>query len=120
MPNFVILTCLRCKKRLRIANDISRCACANCGTEYIVRRGGGVVSLTPTATGIDRALIGLGARPPVVIQRRNQVIRTEPWGLPNSMISPKKPNQVLSRPKGCSEPLVLIALVILAIWLILA
>lgn len=45
MIDVVTLTCLSCGGKLEITKDIDRFACAHCGTEHIVRRGGGIVSL---------------------------------------------------------------------------
>lgn len=47
MPDFVTLTCPSCSGKLEITNDVDRFACAHCGNEHIVRRSGGIVSLTP-------------------------------------------------------------------------
>jgi ribosomal protein S27AE len=46
-PDFVTLTCPSCGGKLQVTNDIDRFACAHCGTEQVVRRGGGIVSLSP-------------------------------------------------------------------------
>ena len=43
----ITLTCPSCGGKLQVTNDIDRFACAHCGTEQVVRRGGGIVSLSP-------------------------------------------------------------------------
>ena len=55
------LTCPSCGGRLQITEDLERFACAHCGNEHLVRRGGGVVSLVPVVqelrsikSGVDR------------------------------------------------------------------
>ena len=47
MNNFIPLTCPSCGTRLQISNDLEQFACGSCGNEYVVRRGGGVISLEP-------------------------------------------------------------------------
>lgn len=47
MSDFMTLTCPTCGGKLQITEDIDRFACAYCGSEHIVRRSGGVVSLKP-------------------------------------------------------------------------
>ena len=47
MSDFVTLTCPSCGGKLQITRDIDRFACAHCGREHVVRRGGGLVSLSP-------------------------------------------------------------------------
>jgi hypothetical protein len=62
MADFVTLSCPSCGGKLQITNDLDRFACGYCGTEQVVRRGGGVVSLAPIVevlkqvqSGVDRA-----------------------------------------------------------------
>lgn len=47
MADFITLTCPSCGGKLEITNDIDLFACAHCGTEHIVNRGGGIISLKP-------------------------------------------------------------------------
>lgn len=47
MPDFITMSCPSCGGKLQITNDIERFACAYCGTEHIVKRIGGVISLAP-------------------------------------------------------------------------
>ena len=47
MDDFITLTCTSCGGKLEITTDIERFACAHCGTEHLVKRGGGIVSLAP-------------------------------------------------------------------------
>lgn len=61
MPDFITLSCPSCGAQLQITNDIERFACSHCGQEHIIRRGGGVISLSPVVgaindvrTGVDR------------------------------------------------------------------
>jgi hypothetical protein len=42
------LTCPVCETRLRVAEDIERFACLNCGTELLVEKEGGLVRLVPS------------------------------------------------------------------------
>ncbi len=43
------LSCPSCNNALVIGGDVERFACGRCGTEYLVQRQGGIVTLTPTA-----------------------------------------------------------------------
>ena len=43
----ITLSCPNCGARLEITKDVDRFACAYCGMEHLVHRGGTVVSLTP-------------------------------------------------------------------------
>lgn len=47
MPEFVSLTCPSCGGKLQIGNDVDRFACSYCGSEHVVKRSGGIVSLAP-------------------------------------------------------------------------
>lgn len=47
MPEFVTLSCPSCGAKLQVGSDLERFACAHCGNEHVVNRGGGVVSLAP-------------------------------------------------------------------------
>ncbi len=59
MADFVSLTCPSCNGKLQINKDLSRFACGYCGTEFIVNRGGGVVSLSPVVEGLKRVERGV-------------------------------------------------------------
>lgn len=50
--DFVTLTCPRCGGKLEVTKDMERFACAHCGTEHLVLRRGGTVSLAPVMEGI--------------------------------------------------------------------
>jgi hypothetical protein len=54
MPDFITLTCPTCGGKLQITPDVERFACAHCGSEHLVRRGAGVVSLAPVVESMDR------------------------------------------------------------------
>ena len=47
MPEFVSLTWPSCGGKLQIGNDVDRFACSYCGSEHVVKRSGGIVSLAP-------------------------------------------------------------------------
>jgi primosomal protein N' len=59
MSDYVTLSCPSCGGKLEITSDIDRFACAHCGTEHVVRRGGGLVSLTPVTEEIRRVRTGV-------------------------------------------------------------
>jgi len=54
MADFVTLSCPSCGGKLQITNDIERFACGYCGKEHIVKRGGGIVTLSPVIDGLKR------------------------------------------------------------------
>ena len=58
MSESVALTCPACGNTLDIEEDISLFACVRCGSEYVVRRGGGIVSLAPAAENAAQATNG--------------------------------------------------------------
>lgn len=53
MPDFVTLSCPTCGGQLQITQDIDRFACAHCGNEHMVNRGGGIITLAPVVAGLD-------------------------------------------------------------------
>ena len=55
--DLIALTCAACGAKLHIGSDIDRFACSSCGTEFMVRRGGGVVSLQPITEGLSDILV---------------------------------------------------------------
>lgn len=59
MPDLISLSCPSCGGLLQITEDIDRFACAHCGTEQLVRRAGGVVSLKPIVECISQVRIGV-------------------------------------------------------------
>ncbi|MDP1714155.1 MAG: hypothetical protein Q8L41_05360 [Anaerolineales bacterium] len=58
MAEFVTLTCPSCGGKLQITNDIEQFVCGYCGSEHIVRRGGGIIALAPVIEGIKKVQIG--------------------------------------------------------------
>lgn len=54
MAEFVSLTCPSCGSKLQVGNDLERFACGYCGNELVVKRGGGIVSLSPVVEGLQR------------------------------------------------------------------
>lgn len=59
MADFVALTCPSCGGKLQITSDIDLFACAYCGSELKVKRGGGIVSLAPVVQGLERVQAGV-------------------------------------------------------------
>ena len=59
MADLVSLTCPSCNGKLQIGKDLERFACGYCGTEFVVNRGGGIVSLSPVVEGLKRVESGL-------------------------------------------------------------
>lgn len=57
-PEFVVLSCPACGGKLHVTEDIERFACGSCGSEMIVNRGGGIISLIPVTEGLRRIQSG--------------------------------------------------------------
>jgi hypothetical protein len=54
MSDFITLSCPSCGAKLSITPDIDRFACSHCGQEHIIKRGGGIVSLSPVVGAINQ------------------------------------------------------------------
>lgn len=52
--DFITLACPSCGGKLEITPDMERFACKFCGSEHLVRRAGGAVSLAPVVEGLKR------------------------------------------------------------------
>ena len=66
MANFVTLSCPSCGGKLQITQDVERFACSHCGQEHIVKRSGGIVSLSPVVDALKRVGAG-GDKKPVTV-----------------------------------------------------
>ena len=80
MTDFVSLTCPSCGGRLKITNDIERFACAYCGSEHIVKRGEGVISLSPVVEGLDKIRSGVDktASELAIVRLQREIAELEP------------------------------------------
>ncbi|MBA3870658.1 MAG: hypothetical protein H0X30_16080 [Anaerolineae bacterium] len=54
MADFVTLSCPNCGGKLQVTPDIDRFAGSHCGVEQIVKRGGGIISLSPVIDAITK------------------------------------------------------------------
>lgn len=54
MPDLVTLSCPSCGGKLNITNDIERFACGHSGREHVVKRAGGIVSLSPVVEALKK------------------------------------------------------------------
>lgn len=59
MPDTFTLTCPNCGGKLEITKDIDRFVCVHCGTEQIVNRAGGIISLKPIMDDISREVVNV-------------------------------------------------------------
>jgi hypothetical protein len=59
MADFVTLTCPSCGGKLEITSDIDRFACSHCGREHIVKRSGGIISLSPVVDELKKVGVGV-------------------------------------------------------------
>lgn len=59
MTDFITLTCPSCGGKLKLTKDINQFACSHCGAEHIVRRGDGIVSLSPVVQGLANIRVGV-------------------------------------------------------------
>lgn len=58
IPRTLVLKCPSCGGKLEIASDMEQFACGYCGTEQVVVRRGGTVSLKPVVEAIERVQQG--------------------------------------------------------------
>lgn len=58
-PDIITLSCPSCGGDLHITSDVERFACAHCGQQHLVRRSGGIVSLSPLVEGLHKVNIGV-------------------------------------------------------------
>ena len=56
MSDFTTLSCPSCGGKLQITKDIERFSCAHCGTEHLVKRGGGIVHLAPVLEQVSKGV----------------------------------------------------------------
>ena len=56
------LSCPSCNNALEIGGEIERFACMRCGTEYLVQRQGGIITLVPTAEKLQEEGYGEAAK----------------------------------------------------------
>lgn len=56
MTDFITLTCPSCGGDLKITKDIERFACAHCGKQHIVNRGGGIISIAPVLENVSKGV----------------------------------------------------------------
>jgi hypothetical protein len=59
MSDLVTLSCPSCGGKLQITSDIDRFACMHCGQEHVVKRSGGIVSISPIIDAIKKVGIGV-------------------------------------------------------------
>jgi len=98
MSDFITLSCPSCGAKLEITQDINRFACSHCGQEHIVKRSGGIVSLSPVVeainqvkSGVDKtaAELALARIPKEIIaleDDKNNLLKAHPYPLGYSTI----------------------------------
>ena len=57
MESVMKLTCLKCPNGFDIDDDVQQFACSGCGTEYVVKRSGGIVRLAETKKMDSRSIL---------------------------------------------------------------
>ena len=62
LENFITLKCQSCGGKLDVFGDMERFACGYCGTEMIVQRRGGTISLKRVEEAIKKLQIGTDRR----------------------------------------------------------
>lgn len=75
MTDFITLACTSCGGKLEITRDIERFACSHCGTEHLVKRGVGVISLAPVVESITKIQEGTSktASELAIIRIKNEI-----------------------------------------------
>lgn len=103
MPDFVTLSCPSCGGKLEITSDIDRFACAHCGSEHIVKRGGGLISLSPVVEEIRSVRVGVDrTASELAIPRLTKEIRELEQEINKISIDRKKVTHELSVAEGCT------------------
>jgi hypothetical protein len=76
MADIFNLTCPSCGGKLQVTSEIDRFACGHCGNEHIVRRSGGIVTITPLIEGLNRVQAGVDrtASELAITRLRNELI----------------------------------------------
>ena len=59
MSDLITLSCPSCGAQLNITQDIHRFACSHCGQEHIVKRAGGIITLSPVVEAIHQVRTGV-------------------------------------------------------------
>jgi len=59
MADFTIITCPQCNNKLQIGKNVGQFACESCGTEFVVDRSGGIISILPLVEGIRKVQTGV-------------------------------------------------------------
>lgn len=59
MNDFISLSCPSCGARLEITEDINRFICSHCGNEHMIKRAGGIISVTPVVEAIKKVEVGI-------------------------------------------------------------
>jgi ribosomal protein S27AE len=76
-PRLLTLKCPNCGANLGIAPDMTQFACGYCGTEQVVQRRGGTVSLKPVTDAIEKVQAGTDrVAAELAIQRLQQELDT--------------------------------------------
>jgi len=78
-PDIVTLLCPACGGKLQITNDLERFACMYCGSEHMVRRSGGLVSLAPMVQGLKQVAAGVDktASELAIVRLRGEIAQLE-------------------------------------------
>ncbi|MBC8255604.1 MAG: hypothetical protein H8E35_16465 [Ardenticatenia bacterium] len=94
MSESITLTCPACGNTLDIGEDISLFACASCGREHVVRRGGSIVSLAPApedaapaTNGAEQAMVDANvAQIKTEINQIQEALWEEKQGIPQESL----------------------------------
>lgn len=109
---FISLSCPACGAKLQITADLDRFACQHCGTEHIVRRDGGAVSLKPVVDSINRLKIGVDRTASELAIKR---LREEKADAIREVTKLRKKHKDLRQPLGSAALMVLTGLVFILI-----
>jgi hypothetical protein len=58
MSDLISLSCRSCRAKSQVTKDLESFACSSCGSEHIVKRSGGIVSLSPVVGAIKEVKPG--------------------------------------------------------------
>lgn len=112
----VVLNCPNCGAKLEITPEIDRFVCIHCGTQEIVKRSGGIVSIQPLVEGMSRIQQGTDKTAAELAIRR----LTEEIAAAKSTpleVDSRKPNQIIPPSwKERSLPWIGITLIALGVY----
>jgi hypothetical protein len=110
MTDFITLTCPSCGGKLQITRDINRFACSHCGTEQLVKRGRGIITIAPVVEEIKKVQKGVDktAAELAIVRIRKEII---------FLTQQKNEFDNKKEPSGCIITVVLVVAAIISLFI---